>query len=140
MSESWASSPAVRASMRGNCRRDTGPELAVRRGLHAAGFRYRVDHSPLPGSRRPRADIVFIRVRIAVFIDGCYWHGCPDHYRPATRNVVFWEEKLRSNRERDARSDKLLRDAGWKVLRFWEHQPAAEVVAAIGAEVVSRSG
>ena len=77
--ESWASSPAVRRVMQGNKRRDTAPELAVRRALHARGLRYRVDW-PLPFDRRRKADIAFTKARIVVFIDGCYWHGCPLHY------------------------------------------------------------
>lgn len=139
MGESWASSDAVRASMRGNHRRDTQPELKVRRRLHAMGLRYRVDFAPLAEHRRLRADIVFTRVRIAVFIDGCYWHGCPDHYRPATRNTEFWEGKIQGNRERDARVGSLLRDAGWTILRFWEHESPDEVAEEIAAEVRSRT-
>lgn len=122
--------------MRGNRRRDTRPELAVRRRLHAMGLRYRVDFAPLRGSRL-RADIVFTRARVAVFIDGCYWHGCPEHYRPATRNVEFWTNKIQSNRERDARVDGLLLAESWTVLRFWEHQSADEIAVAIAAEVRS---
>ncbi|MCC3322635.1 DNA mismatch endonuclease Vsr [Gordonia bronchialis] len=135
MGESWASSPAARASMRGNRRRDTRPELEVRRLLHAMGLRYRVDLAPLPESRRNRADIVFIRARVAVFIDGCYWHKCPDHYRPARRNANFWSAKIEGNRERDRRVTAMLEGAGWTVLRFWEHEPAAEVADAVADEV-----
>src|SRR4051812_29431285 len=76
--ESWASSPERRRIMQGNTRRDTKPELRLRRELHGAGLRYRVDYPPLPGLRR-RADVVFTRQRVAVFLDGCYWHGCPEH-------------------------------------------------------------
>lgn len=137
MGKSWASSPSVRASMRGNRRRDTRPELAVRRLLHAAGLRYRVDFAPLPGARRLRADVVFTWARVAVFIDGCYWHGCPEHYRPARTNEGFWSAKIEGNRERDRRFDAMLRDAGWTVLRFWEHEDAADVAAAIGETVAS---
>ncbi|MGC4994174.1 very short patch repair endonuclease [Nocardia salmonicida] len=109
--------------MQGNRRRDTRPELAVRRRLHALGLRYRVDFAPLPDVRRPRVDIVFTRARVAVFIDGCYWHGCPEHYRPARINAEFWSAKIAANQERDMRSTAALRDAGWTVLRFWEHEP-----------------
>lgn len=139
VSESWASSSAVGASMRGNRRRDTRPELAVRRRLHALGLRYRVDFAPLPGALRMRADIVFTRARVVVFIDGCYWHGCPKHYRPARINAEFWSTKIADNRERDARSTEMLRDAGWTVLRFWEHEPPEDVASAIaGAVAVAR--
>ncbi|WP_415296883.1 hypothetical protein [Cellulosimicrobium sp. SJTW-1] len=78
-------------------RRDTKPELAVRRVLHARGLRYRVDFAPLPGLRR-RADIVFTRARVAVFIDGCFWHGCPEHGQQAfKRNIDYWPSKIAGN-------------------------------------------
>lgn len=96
VAESWASNPAARAAMRGNRRRDTQPELLVRRLVHAAGLRYRVDFAPLPDRRRLRADLVFIRARVAVFVDGCFWHGCPDHHRPAKTNASFWTGEDRS--------------------------------------------
>lgn len=107
------------------------------RRLHAMGLRYRVDFAPLPGSRRLRADIVFTRARVAVFLDGCYWHGCPAHYRPSTKNAEFWANKIQGNRERDARVDRLLLAEGWTVLRFWEHQQVAEVADSIVDEVRS---
>lgn len=119
--ESWASSPATRASMRGNRRRDTQPELAVRRILHAAGLRYRVDFPPL-ASMRNRADIVFTRARVAVFVDGCYWHGCPEHYWPSRSNTEYWGEKIQENRARDSRVNLALARAGWTVIRAWEHE------------------
>lgn len=130
-SDSWASSPAVRAVMKANRRRDTEPELAVRRALHAEGLRYRVDY-PLPFDRRRRADIVFPRIRLAVFIDGCFWHGCPQHYRPATRDLSgFWQAKLAENVARDRDTDERLAAAGWTTLRFWEHENPDSVVDAI---------
>ncbi len=117
--------------MRGNRRRDTGPELAVRRLVHAAGLRYRVDYAPLPTHRRLKADLVFTRRRIAVFVDGCFWHGCPQHYVASKTNPDYWEPKIAANAERDIRSTALLVDAGWTVLRFWTHTPAAEIAAAV---------
>jgi len=138
VADSWASDAATRAVMRGNRHRDTAPELAIRRLTHATGLRYRVDHAPLPSHRRLRADMVFTRTRVAVFIDGCFWHGCPDHHRPARTNAEFWSAKVAGNRERDARTNALLRDAGWTVLRFWEHEPPAAVVARIAAAVRGR--
>lgn len=136
VTESWASNAGVRASMRSNRRRDTAPELAVRRLVHAAGLRYRVDFAPLPeSSRRLKADMVFTRARIAVFVDGCFWHGCPQHYTVAKTNADFWAAKVTGNRDRDARVTALLTDAGWTVLRFWEHEDAAEVAVAIIAAV-----
>ena len=116
--------------MQGNRRRDTKPELAVRRLLHAAGNRYRVDYQPLPGLRR-RADIAFTRLRVAVFIDGCYWHGCSVHGSEPRLNASYWNAKITANRLRDADTDQRLADAGWLVLRYWEHEPAAEVAPAI---------
>lgn len=127
----WASSVASSRIMRANGRRDTKPEVQVRRLLHAAGLRYRVDVAPLASDRRRRADIVFTRRRIAVFIDGCFWHGCPKHFSPPKANADYWKPKIGRNRERDLETKTRLEAAGWLVLRFWEHQPATEVAAAI---------
>lgn len=127
---SKATSAAVRAVMRANRGRDTGPELALRRMLHNRGLRYRVNTKPLPEVRR-RADVVFPRARVAVFIDGCFWHGCRDHYRPATKNAEFWREKIESNQARDTETNMRLEAAGWTVIRIWEHddfEQAAERV------------
>jgi len=129
-----ASSPAASARMKSNRGRDTGPERAVRSGLHRRGLRFRVHQSILPESRR-RADIVFRRSRIAVFIDGCFWHGCPVHGTMPKANRAFWEAKLRTNRERDSDTDRKLRDSNWTVLRFWEHAEVEEVVSEIEAAV-----
>lgn len=133
---SWASTEGSRRSMQANQRRDTRPELAVRHLLHAAGLRYRVDFAPLGGRRR--ADIVFTRRRIAVFIDGCFWHGCPAHATLPKRNSGYWLPKLRRNIERDRETDEVLRLAGWCVLRFWEHE-APEVVVESVVHVVRAS-
>ncbi|MCL2611673.1 MAG: very short patch repair endonuclease [Nocardioidaceae bacterium] len=118
--------------MQGNRGRDTKPELAVRRAAHAAGLRYRVDYRPIPTLNR-RADLVFTRAKIAVFVDGCFWHGCPEHHTIAKTNASFWADKVRHNRERDANTDELLVQAGWTVIRVWEHEPADLVVARIVA-------
>nr|WP_274636492.1 very short patch repair endonuclease [Microbacterium bovistercoris] len=130
---SWASSDGSRKSMQSNRRRDTLPELAVRKRIHTAGLRYRVDFAPLGGRRR--ADIVFTRKRIAVFIDGCYWHGCPQHATFPKRNSDYWLPKLQRNVERDRDTDRLLRKAGWIVLRFWEHERPDDVARRIVAAV-----
>lgn len=130
---SWASTEGSRNSMRSNRRRDTSPELAVRRLLHAAGLRYRVDFAPLGGRRR--ADIVFTRQCVAVFIDGCYWHGCPDHATFPKRNSDYWLPKLARNVERDRETDHSLREAGWTVLRFWEHESPDDVAHRIAVAV-----
>jgi DNA mismatch endonuclease (patch repair protein) len=113
--------------MRSNRGRDTGPELALRRVLHARGLRYRVDH-PLPFDRRRRADIAFTRAKVAVFIDGCFWHGCPEHGATPRTNTAFWSAKIARNRERDADTVRRLDEAGWAVLRFWEHEPVDSCV------------
>lgn len=117
-------------------RRDTSCEMEIRSLLHAAGLRYRVDARPLPQWRR-RADLVFPGVHTAVFIDGCFWHGCPDHRDLPKANASWWQAKIARNRERDAETDKRLQAAGWEVLRIWEHEDPAEAAARI-AEVVRR--
>ena len=117
----WASSAAVRATMQGNRRRDTSPELALRRALHAMGLRYRVDAKPLPSLNR-RADLVFRRAKVAVFLDGCYWHGCAEHGTVAKTNVEYWSPKIAGNRTRDADTNRRLVEAGWLPLRIWEHE------------------
>lgn len=101
-------------------RRDTPCELELRRALHGFGLRYRVD-CRLPMTRR-RADIVFARERVAVFVDGCFWHGCPAHMTWPTANAPWWRAKIHANTQRDRDTDARLRALGWRVLRFWEHQ------------------
>jgi DNA mismatch endonuclease (patch repair protein) len=131
---SWASSDASSRVMRSNRRRDTAPELAVRRILHANGMRYRVDMR-LVRETRSRADIAFTRQRIAVFIDGCFWHGCPEHLHLPKANADYWTPKLARNVERDAEVTAILRGLGWTVLRFWEHEPAQATADRIIAAV-----
>lgn len=123
--------------MLGNRSRDTKPELAVRRLVHAAGLRYRVDYAPLRDRRRLRADLVFTRAKVAVFVDGCFWHGCPEHHTAAKTNVEFWTAKVTRNRDRDSRTNSTLRDAGWTVLRFWEHEDPSDVAARIMDVVIA---
>jgi len=136
-SESWASSPGVRRGMQANRGRDTGPELAVRRLVHAAGLRYRVDARPLPNLNR-RADLAFSRARVAVFLDGCFWHGCPEHHTVSKTNPGFWADKVTRNRERDAETDLILTQAGWTVIRAWEHEDPTAVAARVIAAVRPR--
>lgn len=114
--------------MRANKGRDTKPELAVRRLLHAAGLRYRVNHPVLP---RRTADIVFTRAKVAVFIDGCFWHGCPIHYQAPSANGNYWYAKATQNAARDADTTARLSELGWTVLRFWEHERPGDVAAAV---------
>jgi DNA mismatch endonuclease (patch repair protein) len=112
--------------MQANRSRDTGPELAVRRLLHARGLRYRVHYAPIETSRR-RADIVFPSQRIAVFIDGCFWHCCPEHGHEVSTNTDYWNPKLAKNRERDQETTAMLAANGWLPLRFWAHEDPAQV-------------
>lgn len=116
--------------MRGNRSRDTKPELAVRRLLHARGLRYRVNVRPLPSLRRT-ADVVFPRRRIAVFIDGCYWHGCPQHYIPSKSNSDYWTPKIAANEARDVETSRALSEAGWMALRYWSHMAPEDIAASI---------
>ena len=102
-------------------RRDTQPEIELRRRLHRLGYRYRVNH-PLPGMPRRRADLTFTAKRVAVFVDGCFWHGCPEHATSPQNNGAWWAEKLRKNVERDRETDARLAAAGWLVVRIWEHE------------------
>lgn len=123
-------------------RRDTALEREIRSRLHAEGLRFRVDLPiRLPGMRPIRPDIVFTRRRVAVFCDGCFWHGCPEHgQRPSIRNANYWNPKIAGNRARDLRHAHALEAAGWTVLRFWEHDDAANSVAVIVDTVRARTG
>ena len=112
--------------------RDTGPELAVRRLLYGHGLRYRVNY-PVPGMSRRTIDVAFTRQNVAVFIDGCFWHGCPKHHVAPKNNSEWWLEKLARNRERDEETTRRLQAEGWVVLRFWEHDDPAVVVERIEA-------
>nr|WP_198955233.1 very short patch repair endonuclease [Kineosporia sp. R_H_3] len=118
-------------------RKDTGPELAVRRALHAAGERYRV-FVKVPTAPRRTIDIAFTRAKVAVFIDGCFWHGCPDHGEVPASNTDWWIAKIHRNRVRDADTRQILEDAGWVVLRFWEHEAPEQVVLRIRDQVRAR--
>lgn len=135
--ESWASTPGSARSMRSNAPRDTQPEQAVRRLVHAAGLRYRVSAPPIKGLRRT-ADLLFRPTKVAVFIDGCFWHSCPEHATSPKVNSDYWLPKLQRNRERDAETNRLLADAGWLVLRFWEHEDPVEVAKTIVETVRER--
>ncbi len=125
--------------MQSNRSRDTRPELALRSGLHAAGLRFRKHYRPVRGSRC-EVDVAFTRWRVAVLLDGCFWHGCPRHAtRPAT-NEEWWAAKLDANIARDRRTDEMLAEVGWMVLRFWEHEPTDEVVTKVCEVIAGLSG
>lgn len=126
-----ASSAAVRRRMQSTPQRDTPAELRIRKLLHAMGLRYSVDAKPLDDSPR-RADVVFRRAKVTVFVDGCFWHGCPEHGTWPRANEQFWRAKILANIERDADTNQRLRDHGWLVIRVWEHEdpdPAAKRIA-----------
>ncbi|WP_330293849.1 very short patch repair endonuclease [Streptomyces sp. NBC_00576] len=117
--------------------RDTAPEVAVRRLLHSAGMRYRVN-VPVPGAAQRTIDIVFGKTKVAIFMDGCFWHGCPQHATQPKANADWWRAKLDKNMARDRETTELLRSAGWTVLRFWEHESAEDVVRQIAVAVASK--
>jgi DNA mismatch endonuclease (patch repair protein) len=129
-----ASSPAALKRMRSARQRDTGPEVSLRRCLHASGLRFRVNRPILPGMMR-RADVLFASAKVAVFVDGCFWHCCPVHRTFPKANATWWAEKLRTNRARDLDTNRRLMEAGWHVERVWEHESpsvaAARIVAAV---------
>jgi DNA mismatch endonuclease (patch repair protein) len=124
----------VRRQMQAQKVTGTGIELQVRRGLHARGHRFRVNRRLLP-DHQFRGDIVWSGKRIAVFLDGCFWHGCPIHGTKPKSNGDWWEAKINGNRERDQRADELLRQRGWTVLRFWEHDEPRTIVNSIVAHL-----
>jgi DNA mismatch endonuclease (patch repair protein) len=116
--------------------RDTGPELALRRALHARGLRYRIDRPVLPDRRR-RVDIVFGPAKVAVFVDGCFWHRCPEHATDPRNNVEYWTLKLDNNVRRDRDTDEALERAGWRVIRIWEHEDPISAADLIERVVVA---
>ncbi|MBP2214514.1 very short patch repair endonuclease [Rhodococcus ruber] len=124
--------PQTSARMRRQRRRDTVPEVALRRELHGRGVRYFVDRAPLKGIRR-RADLVFPRRRVAVYVDGCFWHRCPQHATDPKNNAEWWAAKLAANVARDRNTDAALAAAGWTVVRIWEHENPVEAADRVQA-------
>ncbi|MFF9900341.1 very short patch repair endonuclease [Streptomyces longispororuber] len=120
----------VSARMSRQRSRDTTPEVAVRKLLHAAGLRYRL-HTPVPGMPRRTIDIAFTKAKIAVFLDGCFWHGCPTHATQPKANAERWRTKLERNKQRDRETTRQLEAAGWVVLRYWEHENPVVVAEAV---------
>jgi DNA mismatch endonuclease (patch repair protein) len=115
-------SPAATAVMKGNRRRDTKAELRLRSAIHRRGLRFRKDFPIWLDQLTVRPDLVFPRRQVAVFVDGCFWHGCPQHGNVPTANRQYWAQKLQRNRNRDGRVDQALMAAGWKIVRVWEHE------------------
>lgn len=130
------SSPEASRRMARVRQKGTSAELALRRELYSRGFRYRVEFEVL---RRPHrvADIAFPKLKIAVFVDGCFWHGCPIHASWPKQNSEFWKEKIEANQARDLDTNKRLQNVGWTVLRFWEHESPIEAAVAVAAMVGS---
>lgn len=124
--------------MQGNRGRDTKAEILVRRLVHAQGLRYRVNARPEADLRRT-ADLLFRRARVAVFIDGCYWHGCPEHFTMPVTNLEYWSTKIGRNQARDLDTTSRLEGRGWLVVRFWEHEPPASVAERVGKIVRARA-
>ncbi|MFX0573177.1 very short patch repair endonuclease [Nocardia nepalensis] len=129
---------ATSARMARQRRAGTRPELALRRELHRRGLRYFVDRAPLRGQRR-RADLVFPRLRVAVYVDGCFWHRCPLHATDPKSNSQWWADKLSGNVARDRATDAALAAAGWRVIRVWEHENAAAAADRVQAVLAERS-
>jgi DNA mismatch endonuclease, patch repair protein len=132
------------ANMRANRRSDTKPELALRRALHRKGYRYRKDYRLDLAGARVRPDIAFTARRVAVFVDGCFWHCCPEHGTQPANNTWYWAPKLARNVERDRAADAALAAAGWQVVRVWEHESlegaTAAVIAALAASGAGARG
>jgi DNA mismatch endonuclease (patch repair protein) len=135
-------SVAVSQVMRGNRGADTRPEIALRSALHGRGLRFRNGLKVAAGGIQVRPDVVFSGARVAVFVDGCFWHSCPLHGVSPRRNVDYWQAKLERNRVRDERVNEVLTSEGWAVVRVWEHVPsdeaAAQVVCLIRREAPQR--
>lgn len=118
--------------MQSNRRRDTGPEKSLRSALHGLGLRFRVDLPIALEGRRPvRPDIVFTRSRVAIFVDGCFWHGCPEHFAAPRSNRTYWGPKIARNVERDSEVTAALTSSGWHVVRVWEHELLSVSTAAV---------
>jgi DNA mismatch endonuclease (patch repair protein) len=131
------SSAGARAVMEGNRGVDTRPEIALRSALHKLGLRFRKHASPVRGLRC-RADVVFRPARVAVFVDGCFWHRCPEHGTSPETNSPYWTAKLDRNVNRDRRNDQALAAAGWKVVRVWEHEQPDDAARRVAAIVAAR--
>jgi DNA mismatch endonuclease, patch repair protein len=132
---SRATSLGVRPSMQANRRVDTGPERRLRSALHNKGLRFRKDHRIDAGGVRVRADVAFPRARVAVFVDGCFWHSCPDHATQPMTHESYWTAKLRGNVDGDRRVDAALERSAWTVIRVWEHERTEDAATRVTAIV-----
>lgn len=118
-------------NMRAVKRSDTKPEIRLRSALHRTGLRFRKDFGLRVNGRLVRPDIVFTKRKVAVFVDGCFWHSCPEHGRNPGVNKEYWSPKLSRNAERDLEQTRLLESAGWRVVRLWEHVPLDDAIATV---------
>lgn len=137
MTDVEPSSDAAKARMEAQPSRDTSPELELRSELHGRGLRYRVHDRPIDGLRR-EADVVFRGPKVAVYVDGCFWHGCPEHGSTPKSNQDFWREKIQRNKERDRDTVERLEEEGWVAVRVWEHEDPAEAADRVEDVVRSR--
>ena len=133
------SSPHATATMKANRRRDTNPELRLRSLLHRRGLRFRIDHPIRTPEGLVRPDIAFTRARVAVFVDGCYWHNCPEHGELPRANRDFWREKLARNTQRDVTQTAALEAQGWSVIRIWEHVDPADAAQTVADALASET-
>lgn len=124
--------------MKATHRRSTKPERLLCEELDRLGLKYMIDQAPIPGLRR-RADVCFSEARVAAFVDGCFWHGCPQHGTFPKANHDWWQAKIETNRQRDMDTDRSLADAGWIVLRFWEHEAASDAARIIAEALEQRT-
>jgi DNA mismatch endonuclease (patch repair protein) len=131
------SSEAALKRMKAAKPRDTAPEKALRSALHKKGLRFRIDEKPIKELNR-KADIVFRSAKVAIFVDGCFWHGCPIHGTQAKANAEFWQNKIRQNQLRDLDTNEKLKKAGWKVIRVWEHEEQEKIAKRISNTIAKR--
>jgi DNA mismatch endonuclease, patch repair protein len=134
----WASSAAVRSVMRANQKLNTGPEVKLRSAVHQLGLRFRA--GARPAGVKVVVDILFPGAKVAVFVDGCYWHGCPTHGTTPKTNADYWIPKIDRTRVRDELNDEALRQAGWEPMHVWEHEPVGVAAERVAAQVRRRSG
>lgn len=136
LDDSWAAPPGIHRRMQLQRERDTAPEVRLREELHRHGLRYRLDQPIVAGTRRRRVDIVFSGPPVAVIVDGCFWHGCPEHgQRVHDINGWYWPGKIAGNRERDSDTDRRLAEAGWRLIRAWGHDNVEAVASRTEAAV-----
>jgi DNA mismatch endonuclease, patch repair protein len=124
-------SPAVSARMKANRKVDSRPEKSLRARLHRDGYRFRKNYRVDLQGFECTPDIVFTAKKLAIFVDGCFWHACPEHGTQPVANSQYWLPKLERNKERDREVEAALAQAGWRVLRIWEHVPVDEAAARV---------